>query len=115
MGVPPVRAGDVAFAQRDGVVQFGDYYEPRQLTFRVWVCNEGCPGCSPPGELETFLLLDGVSPGRARTLDKASLDITGDIALIAHLAMDDWTPAGASSLMSKSTTSGNQISWRFTA
>lgn len=45
LGVPPVRAGDVAFAQRDGVVQFGDYYEPRILTFQVMVCNEGCPGC----------------------------------------------------------------------
>ena len=30
LGVPPVRSGDVAFAQRDGVVQFADYYEPRQ-------------------------------------------------------------------------------------
>src|SRR3546814_3618814 len=37
MGVPPVRSGDVAFAQRDGVVQFGDYYEPRILTFQVSV------------------------------------------------------------------------------
>jgi hypothetical protein len=45
MGVPPVRSGDVAFAQRDGVVQFGDYYEPRILTFRVEVPNDGCPGC----------------------------------------------------------------------
>jgi hypothetical protein len=114
MGVPPVRNGDVAFAQRDGVVQFGDYYEPRQLTFRAWVCNEGCPGCSPAGALETFLLLNGVSPGRARTADKASLDITGDIDLRIHAALDDWTPAASSSLMSKSMTSGNQISWRFT-
>jgi hypothetical protein len=45
MGVPPVRSGDVAFAQRDGVVQFGDYYEPRILTFRVEIPNDGCPGC----------------------------------------------------------------------
>lgn len=45
LGVPPVRSGDVAFAQRDGVVQFGDFYEPRQITLRVSVCNEGCPGC----------------------------------------------------------------------
>lgn len=49
MGVPPVRSGDVAFAQRDGVVQFGDYYEPRILTFQVSICNEGCPGCVPAG------------------------------------------------------------------
>lgn len=45
LGVPPVRAGDVAFAQRDGVVQFADYYEPRILTFQVDIPNEGCPGC----------------------------------------------------------------------
>lgn len=45
MGVPPVRNGDVVLAQRDGVVQVADYYEPRILTFRVDVPNEGCPGC----------------------------------------------------------------------
>jgi hypothetical protein len=48
LGVPAIRAGDVAFAQRDGVVQFADYYEPRQLTFQVLVQNDGCPGCSTP-------------------------------------------------------------------
>lgn len=46
LGVPPTRNGDVAFAQRDGVVQFADYYEARQLTFQVLVQNDGCPGCS---------------------------------------------------------------------
>lgn len=46
LGVPGVRSGDVAFAQRDGVVQFADYYEARQLTFQVLVQNDGCPGCS---------------------------------------------------------------------
>lgn len=46
LGVPPVRSGDVAFAQRDGVVQFADYYEARQLTFQVLVENDGCPGCT---------------------------------------------------------------------
>lgn len=45
LGVPGVRSGDVAFAQRDGVVQFADYYEPRILTFEVDVPNVGCPGC----------------------------------------------------------------------
>lgn len=47
LGVPAVRSGDVAFAQRDGVVQFADYYEPRMLTFQVLVQSDGCPGCSP--------------------------------------------------------------------
>lgn len=45
LGVPPVRSGDVEFAQRDGVQQFGDYYQPRQITLQVSVCNDGCPGC----------------------------------------------------------------------
>lgn len=45
LGVPPIRSGDVAFAQRDGVVQFADYYEPRVLTFEVDIPNDGCPGC----------------------------------------------------------------------
>lgn len=45
LGVPPVRSGDVVFAQRDGVVQFADYYEPRILTFQVDIPNDGCPGC----------------------------------------------------------------------
>ena len=44
LGVPPVRSGDVAFAQRDGVVQFADYYEPRQITLQVIVKNDGCQG-----------------------------------------------------------------------
>jgi hypothetical protein len=114
MGVPPVRNGDVAFAQRDGVVQFGDYYEPRQLTFRASICNEGCPGCNPPATVETFLLLNGVSPGRARSGDVPAFGIVGDIDLRIEAALDDWTPAASSSLMSKSMTAGNQISWRFT-
>lgn len=45
LGVPAIRSGDVAFAQRDGVVQFADYYEPRQITLTVLVQNDGCPGC----------------------------------------------------------------------
>lgn len=59
------------------------------------------------------LLLNGVSPGRASTPDVASLDIVGDLDLRVHAALDDWTPAAASALITKSTTAGNQISWRF--
>ncbi len=114
LGVPPVRNGDVTFAQRDGVVQFADYYEPRILTFQVTICNEGCPGCDPVGPAETFLLLNGVSPGRARTLDADHFDILGNLDLRIHAALDDWTPAASQSLLSKSMTSGNQISWRLT-
>lgn len=45
MGTPSIRSGDVVFAQRDGVVQFADYYNPRVLTFQVSIKNDGCPGC----------------------------------------------------------------------
>lgn len=114
LGVPPVRNGDVAFAQRDGVVQFADYYEPRLLTFQVDIPNVGCPGCDPAAPDETFLLLNGTAPGRARTMDTPSIKITGDIDLRIEAALDDWTPGAASSLISKSTTSGGFISYRFT-
>lgn len=114
LGVPPVRSGDVAFAQRDGVVQFADYYEPRQITLQVLVKNDDCPGCSAAEpRIDGALVLNGVAPGRASTPDTAALDITGDIDIRVHAAMDDWTPAGAQALITKSTTAGNQISWRF--
>lgn len=41
----------------------------------------------------TYLYLSGVNGNYATTTDKAQLDITGDIDLIAHVALDDWTPA----------------------
>ena len=73
LGVPPVRSGDVAFAQRDGVVQFGDYYEPRILTFLVTICNDGCPGC-PTGRQKVKRLTEEWS----RNCDGATLAILSD-------------------------------------
>lgn len=73
MGVPPVRNGDVAFAQRDGVVQFGDYYEPRVLTFQVIVQNTGCPGC--PGVRQRVSRL---TEEWSRNCDGATLVIFSD-------------------------------------
>ena len=106
MGVPAVRSGDVAFAQRDGVVQFGDYYEPRILTFRVSIDNEGCPGCGPGPSTQGALRVDEGSLGRAFTSDKASLDITGDLDIRVHIALDDWTPADEGAPISKWLTAG---------
>jgi hypothetical protein len=106
MGVPPVRSGDVTFAQRDGVVQFGDYYQPRILTFRVSVCNDMCPGCSSTEQVDGALFLDGVSNGRALTPDSPGLEITGDLDVRIHLAMDDWTPAAATAPISQWLTVG---------
>lgn len=57
------------------------------------------------------LRLTGVSPGRASTPDTAALDIIGDIDIRVHVAMDDWSPAAAQVLFSKSVGTGNQESW----
>lgn len=73
MGVPPVRNGDVAFAQRDGVIQFGDYYEPRVLTFQVIVQNTDCPGC--PGARQRVSRL---TEEWSRNCDGATLIIFSD-------------------------------------
>lgn len=112
LGVPGVRSGDVAFAQRDGVVQFADYYEPRQITLSVLVQNDACPGCtSSPGQ-DYALVLDGVSPGRASTPDAPALDVVGDLDVAVYLAMDDWTPAAAAAPASKWLTGGaDQRAW----
>lgn len=75
MGVPPVRSGDVAFAQRDGVVQFGDYYEPRILTFQVSVDGDGCPGCDPVSARQKVSRL---TEEWSRNCDGASLAIFSD-------------------------------------
>lgn len=112
MGVPPVRSGDVAFAQRDGVVQFGDYYEPRQITLQVLVQNDDCPGCSSAAEVPGGLVLNGTFPGRAYTPDSAGLQITGDLDVIVHMAMDDWTPSiGVAPVSQWLTASGAQRGW----
>jgi hypothetical protein len=58
------------------------------------------------------LILNGTSPGRAATPDHSSLDITGDIDLRVHVAMDDWTPAADQTLIGKYTTTSNQRSYR---
>ena len=56
LGLPGIRSGDVVFAQVDGVEQFEDFYENRILTFRVSICNDGCPGC-PTGRAKVKRLL----------------------------------------------------------
>lgn len=112
LGVPGVRSGDVAFAQRDGVVQFADYYEPRQITLSVLVKNDDCPGCSSSPGVEAALVLDGVSPGRASTPSSPALNIVGDLDVRAHVALDDWTPATAQAVIGKWAAAGTR-SWLF--
>jgi hypothetical protein len=48
-----------------------------------------------------FIELDGVSGTYVSTPDSAAASVTGDITLIAWVALDDWTPAAAEALISK--------------
>lgn len=58
-----------------------------------------------------FLQLPGTSGNTATTPDAAALDIVGDIDIRAKIAPDDWTPAAASAIVAKFTTTGNQRSY----
>jgi hypothetical protein len=57
-----------------------------------------------------YIRLDGTQT--MTTPDAAALDVTGDIDLRARVALTDWTPATANSLISKYVTTGNQRSYR---
>lgn len=112
LGVPPVRSGDVAFAQRDGVVQFGDYYEPRILTFQVDVSSDSCPGCATAEQVDGALVLDGEPLGHAFAPNSAGMDITTDLDVRVHLALDQYPPAGSTAAVSKwETAEGDERSW----
>lgn len=60
------------------------------------------------GGAEPYLYLPGVVANNSSTLNAAPLQITGDIDIMVRVAMDDWTPAALSALVSKyvATTSG---------
>jgi len=58
------------------------------------------------------LLLTGAAGCFASTPDHASLDITGDLDIRVDLAMTDWTPTAAQTLIGKYLTTGNQRSYR---
>lgn len=63
---------------------------------------------------DLYLNLPGASGDYASTPDAAGIDITGDINLVAYVAMTDWTPAAQSALVAKFTTTGNQRSYGMT-
>jgi hypothetical protein len=48
-----------------------------------------------------YLYLSGVANNYASTPDSAALDITGDIDIRVRVALDDWTPAAAQTLLAK--------------
>lgn len=55
------------------------------------------------GGSERYLYLPGVAGNNATVPDTAVLDITGDIEVMVRVALDDWTPAAAMTLVSKYT------------
>jgi hypothetical protein len=55
-----------------------------------------------------YLSLPGTAGNYASTPDSAAASITGDIDIRVRVAMDDWTPAATSTLLSKWLTTGNQ-------
>ena len=59
-----------------------------------------------------YVYQPGVSGNYLSVQDANALDIVGDIDIRIQIAMDDWTPASASSLFAKWTASGNQRSFR---
>lgn len=61
----------------------------------------------------TVLDLTDASGSYASTPDTADFDVATDLTLIVDVALDDWTPAATSALISKFTTTGDQRSWLF--
>ena len=61
---------------------------------------------------ENYVYLNGTSGNYMSSPDAAALDITGDIDLRVRVALDDWTPATAQTLIAKYNTTGNQRSYR---
>jgi len=59
------------------------------------------------------LVLPGTAGAYASTPDAAALDITADIDVRVHAALDDWTPAATQILAAKWTTVADQRSWAF--
>jgi hypothetical protein len=55
--------------------------------------------------------LPGVAGNYLSVPDEAALDITGDIDIRVQVAMDDWTPSAAHTLLSKRESSGDQRSF----
>ncbi len=58
-----------------------------------------------------YMRLTGITGNYASTPDSVALSIVGDIDLRCRVALDDWTPAAITRLVSKYTVSGSQISY----
>jgi len=58
--------------------------------------------------------LDGAAGTYVSTPDSTAASVTGDITLIAWVAMDDWAPSSRAVIISKLTSTGNQRSYSLT-
>jgi hypothetical protein len=59
----------------------------------------------PGDNAGNYVYLPGVGGNYLSVPDEAALDITGDIDIRVQVAMDDWTPTAAQTLLSKYSTS----------
>jgi hypothetical protein len=74
------------------------------------------PLWTPPSVAYTSadgLVLPGAAGNYASVPDEAALDITGDITLVARVALTDWTPAANQIVMAKWLGAGGQRSYAF--
>lgn len=55
----------------------------------------------PGDNAGSYVYLPGVAGNALTTADSTPLDITGDIDIRVHVAMDDWTPAAIQTLVAK--------------
>ena len=58
-------------------------------------------GIRPDEGTDFWLDLPGGSGDYAHTPDSAAVSVTGDLDIRCHVALDDWTPAGTSTLVDK--------------
>lgn len=88
-------------------------------TGEVWTINGSAlisgPVAPPYATLtvDNYLNLPGTAGNYASTPDSATLDILGDLDIIAYIKVDDWTPVGGPAVGGKWDTTGNQRSYLF--
>ncbi len=59
------------------------------------------------------LKLPGLAANNASTPDSAALDITGNIEIVARIALVDWTPAAINTIVGKRATTANSFAYQF--
>lgn len=65
----------------------------------------------PGDNAGSYVYLPGVAGNYLSVPDEAALDITGDIDVRVHVALDDWTPASDQVLLAKFSTQQSFILW----